>query len=355
MEKICATVPVAILVGAMFGMADGTGVDNTIAPPADAFHDGRPVQHMKSLNDVEPRKKISSLPFDIFEAGSYYVIGNLTGEVASAGITIHSPDVNLDLNGFSLIGNRQAGSGILVQPQCVNVHIQDGLVRNWGGFGVDASNSSDVELSNVRAFTNHAGGLRVGQDSMVVDCGAYRNIGEGIRVGSGSTIRDCKVRGNTINGFYAEGASFISSCISTFNKDNGFFLEDYCTIRDCTAAWNVSNGIVVQTGCRVEDNNCGANGLGSNGSGAGILVKGSASRVEGNMLTGNHRGIHAFDAGGNGRGLGNLIIRNSARDSEVEEYLIHPFNAFGEILEDTGTSAEGITNRNPWLNFVLPK
>jgi len=354
MKTLRATAPVVILAAAVLGMADASGQDNSMVPPAHAFRDGKPVQFMKSLNEIEPRKKISSLPADIFQAGSYYVTGNLTGEMGRVGITIRSPDVNLDLSGFSLVGSSDTASAIVVEPHCVNVRIRDGLVRGWGGFGVDAGGASDVELTNVRAFTNHVGGLCVGSDSMVVDCGAYRNVGEGIRVGGGSTVRDCKARGNTINGIYAAGASFVSGCISTFNKDNGFFLESYCTIRDCTAAWNAGNGIVTRTGCRVESNNCGGNGMGR-GDGAGILVNGSANRIEGNMLTSNRLGIAASNAAGNGSGQGNLIIRNSSRDSELVEYDIDPLNAFGEILDDTGSGGRGITNRNPWVNFVLPK
>ena len=56
---------------------------------------------MKSLDVVEPRTPISSLPFTISAGGSYYLTRSLSG---SQGITITATRVTLDLNGFSLTG-----------------------------------------------------------------------------------------------------------------------------------------------------------------------------------------------------------------------------------------------------------
>ena len=127
------------LVGELFCGANAPGQEGTIAPPARAFRNGKRYQFMKSLDEVEPRVKIKALPYDIVSAGSYYVTGNLTGEVSRVGITVHTTDVDLDLNGFSLIGNPGSRSGIYILPNCVNVRIRNGVVRGWGQFGIDSA------------------------------------------------------------------------------------------------------------------------------------------------------------------------------------------------------------------------
>ena len=70
---------------------------------------GAPAPTMKTLNQIEPRTPISSLPFTISSSGSYYVTGNL-GITGQNGITINQDNVTLDLGGFTL----SRGSGVRV-------------------------------------------------------------------------------------------------------------------------------------------------------------------------------------------------------------------------------------------------
>src|SRR6267378_5566906 len=65
---------------------------------------GAPSPTMKTLTQIEPRTPISSLPYTITNAGSYYLTTNLTGASGSNGVTIASGNVTLDLNGFALLG-----------------------------------------------------------------------------------------------------------------------------------------------------------------------------------------------------------------------------------------------------------
>jgi hypothetical protein len=52
----------------------------------------------KTLNNVEPRTPISSLPYTISAAGSYYLTGNLTAD--ANGILVDANNVTIDLAGF---------------------------------------------------------------------------------------------------------------------------------------------------------------------------------------------------------------------------------------------------------------
>jgi hypothetical protein len=65
---------------------------------------GPPAPTMKSLDQIEPRRPISSLPFTIASPGSYYLTTNLTGVTGTSGITIATNDVTLDLKGFCSLG-----------------------------------------------------------------------------------------------------------------------------------------------------------------------------------------------------------------------------------------------------------
>ena len=68
---------------------------------------GGPAPSMKSLDQVEPRTPISSLPYRIEESGSYYLTGPLAS--TSSGILISTNDVTLDLMGFAISGTRTLG------------------------------------------------------------------------------------------------------------------------------------------------------------------------------------------------------------------------------------------------------
>ena len=91
---------------------------------------------MKTLDEVEPRIPISSVPYTIDTPGSYYLTGNLVADVNVNGITIDADSVTLDLMGFSLIGPESAsGYGIYINDRD-NIEIRNGTIAGFGGDGV---------------------------------------------------------------------------------------------------------------------------------------------------------------------------------------------------------------------------
>ena len=101
---------------------------------------GAPAPMMKTLAQIEPRTPISSAPFTITNAGSYYVTTNLTVSSGTA-ITIATNGVTLDLNGFSLRSTAASaiGSGISLNSGLRNItlangFIQGGVTNNGSGF-----------------------------------------------------------------------------------------------------------------------------------------------------------------------------------------------------------------------------
>ena len=73
---------------------------------------GAPAATMKSLDQIEPRTPISSLPFTISTSGSYYLTTNLF-ESSGDGIIVTADNVTLDLNGFVLDGTVTAGASVV--------------------------------------------------------------------------------------------------------------------------------------------------------------------------------------------------------------------------------------------------
>src|SRR4051794_15270642 len=81
-----------------FGLLSSSFGQGSLTPP------GAPAPTMKSLDQIEARTIIPSLPYVITNAGSYYLATNLTGSAGTNGITVIADNVSIDLNGFSLIG-----------------------------------------------------------------------------------------------------------------------------------------------------------------------------------------------------------------------------------------------------------
>src|SRR5436190_21836561 len=119
----------ALLLSALNPQPSTVLAQGPLTPP------GAPAPTMKTLDQIEPRTPISSLPFTIPAAGSYYLTGNLNGG-AGNGILIGASGVTLDLMGFELVGG--TGDGISVSAGRANITILNGTVRNWSGDGVDA-------------------------------------------------------------------------------------------------------------------------------------------------------------------------------------------------------------------------
>ena len=314
---------------------------------------GPPGPTMKTLAQVEPRTPISSLPFVITNAGSYYVTTNLTGQ---PGITVLASGVTIDLMGFELVGG--GGSGVAIAPNQTNVCVRNGTLRNWSGNGVSADSAFGCRFEGLQLVGNrNLAGISVGRSCLVVNCVAINNNDTGIETRSGSLISHCVVWHNRVGISVALGGR-VSDCTSVSNTIIGIFATSGSTVSDCTVNANVGDGIYVVNGCRIAGNHCYGNGTATNGS-AGIRVTGPDNTIEGNTLIANQRGIWIETV--NGR---TLVVRNMARNNllsgvgnrnydiatgnRVAQTVILPVNA-AALAGETGGSASGTTD--PWSNI----
>jgi parallel beta-helix repeat protein len=318
--------------------------DGNIRPPDTAFSNNMPVATMKTLNQLEPRQAILSLPFDIVRPGSYYITTSLTGTNGHNGITIvDASDVKIDLNGFALNGVEGSYSGILATgDNCHNISVINGVLRNWEQAGLDLFVAAESTVSGVTAFQNTGDGIIIGINSKVTGCGAFKNAADGISVGDNGTITDCKCSDNDGRGIYAEAGTKILECFSrrngTIAKVSGIEAGRYASVMNCVALENGKHGIHIKEKSQVEGNTSG-----NHASGAGIYVEGSNNRIEGNSVSDNLTGI-ALEPG---QATGNLVVRNVASGNSNNLPQISN-NAFGPVV----TAGDGtIVSMSPWANF----
>ena len=374
----------------------------------------------KPLAEIEPRTAINAVNtpgdtdsvYKITQPGSYYLTGTLIGVVGKRGIEIALPTdgptgtalgvVSIDLNGFALETNSNGtgqggGAGTLEGIKVIgfaSVTVRNGVVRGWGGHGLDLSGPGTVAVTGVSACDNSGTGIfapngavitncfangnfRVGIEAgggSVTDCTANSNGGDGFSVSIGTISRctatgnnengihaatcvvtDCVGRANQMNGFYDNGSATFQRCVADSNAQDGFNLGGETSVTDSVATNNRGDGIECAFNCTVRGNTCALNGsknAGHNpGAGAAIHVYGDGNRIEGNTCTQADRGVQVDS-------VRNIIIRNTCRGNTTN-WQIAAGNSYGPIVNGgagagytgNGTAASSLGSTDPSANF----
>ena len=364
----CLIVMLALFPLASFNLQFSTAFgQGALTPP------GPPTPTMKSLDQIEPRTPISSLPFYITNAGSFFFTTNLTGTANTNGITVTADNVTLNLNGFVLSGGGPSGNGIHVPGTVVNLTICNGIIGNWGGHGISATNAAYGQFTGLKMYDNSADGMSVG-NAIVTQCIAIGNNGIGILTGGNSTIKDCVAQANGGGGI--NGSGVIADCVASSNGSGvGITAGTGTVIRNCSVQNNGGGGIATAASCQVE--NCTVdfnNGIGISSrystisdctvlansgdgiqifnysvvtknlcqsDGTGVHVTGQYNRVEDNHAMYNLNAGIKVDANNN------IIIKNSASANITTNYAIAANNLVGPGIGFLGMT----TNNNPNANF----
>ena len=203
---LVAGVLALFVVAAMTGVVRGGPLDPPGAPSATG-----------TLPQVEPRSPIppvgwnGAFPIVISQPGSYFFTRSLHGVANTDGMQITTENVSIDLNGFTLAGASQTGTGILVVGKQGVIHISNGVVRDWwngiNGWVDDNNQAVFSRVDHVTAVANANWGIALGYESEITDCNASQN-NIGVRT-QYSVVRGCHATQNTYVGIYGDVLSLI--------------------------------------------------------------------------------------------------------------------------------------------------
>ena len=274
---------------------------------------GPPAATMKSLDQIEPRIPISSLPFTISQEGSYYLTKNL--DTAGNGISVGSSNVTVDLNGFTIEGTGGSGAGIDATARD-RVVVKNGMVRGFPLLGIKLGNYGVVERV-VSSFNGQAG-INIEARGSVTHCTSVSNGGIGISVGNGSSVLDSITEDNTGIGISCEN-SLVARCLSRTNGGAGI-AANASQVADSMSSLNTGAGITATDDCHIERNTVTKNG--NSGDAAGILVTGTRTLVQKNQVSGNDRGLEIT-------GTANVVRENTVLGNTSDNYDF----AAGNVIE----------------------
>lgn len=225
-----------------------------------------------STGRFSPRTEITGLPFTIATSGSYYLGSSLTAPGPGTGITISANNVDIDLNGFELIGvgGGPGDTAVTLTAGFTNTAVHDGTIRGWGDVGLDLGLGRYAHVYNVRAHDCGGDGVRLGSWGIIRNCVAASNA-VGIITVENCKITNCVTANNLLDGLIAGFGTHVSHCVSTSNARRGFLLIGECVLIGSTASLNSEHGVEAFTSCRISD--CTANDNGVAGVvGNGILT-----------------------------------------------------------------------------------
>ena len=318
-----------------FAIAQGS-----LAPP------GAPAPMMKTLQQVEPRTPISSLPLVITNSGSYYLIGNLTGISGTNGITVRANNVTIDLNGFTLSGVNGSADGINVgndgSPGAINItnfSVLNGVVHGWGGYGIRADNAYYCRFEQLHLSANGASGLDIGNNSVVTHCVAHNNEGDGFDAdGSGVLFDACVARTNW-EGFHIGGSRAVN-CFSADNQMHGFTAFNATVVKDCSARDNGHCGIWLGSGASALNNSCIDNNTDNVNTAAGIGAGYGSDRIDGNHI------VYPV-------GVGILVSPNITKVVVIQNTTVGVLTNSHSIPigNDVGPWGQAATATSPWANI----
>ena len=278
----------------------------SLAPPP-----GAPTPTMKSLDQIEPRTPISSLPFTISAPGSYYLTSNLSVTSGDA-ITINASGVTLDLNGFTISSssNTATGMGInLIRPNrditILNGHIEGSVTysgtftsgpgfQNGIGFSGATIQLQNVRVSGVSVSGVNSNGIVPSGDSTVIDHCEVRTVGlTGI---SGNSVTECVVN---ISG--GTGISAVVVANSRAVVVGSATAISATTANNCLGDSDTGTGIVAQnaTNCWGRSSASGTTATGLDAQRAENCTGFSDAGTGLNATT----AINSFGAAGSGAGL----------------------------------------------------
>lgn len=181
-------------------------------------------------------------PFAVPAPGSYVVTSNLTPPAGAGALVVGAAgDVQIDLNGFSLIGSG-IGVGIFAAAT-PGVTVRNGTITGFAGGGI--AGGLNLRVSKTRIFDNGGDGIVGGGNCLIVENAIQTNAGFGI------AADNCKIENNVIAGNLDDGIMGFNNVIvhnqitanGMLGAGGGILSTSGSTIRENVIVGNLLFGI----------------------------------------------------------------------------------------------------------------
>lgn len=271
----------------------------------------------------------AGFPVELTNPGSYILTSNLALTNANtSGIFVRADNVNIDLNGFAIIGPTScSGDPSEDARSCTNaptnptnpsvaiksidlenpldanhrVTISNGTLRGTGAVGIYVGNQARIfditvssaslggiivgDFSVVRNATveQSSTGIQTGDVSVVEGCIAAENESNGIKVGDGSTVRGSTARDNGGYGLDAYDGTTVTQSSFISNSSDGMIGRAANPVSHSSFLNNGGAGITCSNACMLVGNTVRANtGFGFSGSSDTGLINNTFSQNNSN-------------------------------------------------------------------------
>jgi len=128
-------------------------------------------------------------PFAIGASGSYVITSNLAPPVASGALVVAAANVEIDLNGFSILGSGGGAGAGIDATGFTGLTVRDGMISGMGGPGI--TGATEAKFLNLHVTGNGASGI-VAAYCVVVESTITTNVGSGVMAAH------CKIENNVI-------------------------------------------------------------------------------------------------------------------------------------------------------------
>ncbi len=269
---------------------------------------------------------IAYSPYTISKPGSYIVVKDLTTAQNLNCFIVNTSDVTIDLNGHTIYGPGQNGSGGsgIYSAAGNNITITNGTFSNFNGYGIDLpvaqAHISKVKIVGCNTGIRVDGGLI--ENNLVTENGDYGIV-------CGNAFYPAVIMNNVVsNNDNLEGGIFDFPAI---------FVTTNCDIIGNNVTGNLADGIyVTNNNCKITGNTV-INNTGYDGA---IYVTGNTCIITGNNVNSNS-GVGGIMVGGNNCTItGNNVANNSAYGI----YAGYGCNIIGNTVDSNSTGGIFVNN-----------